>query len=181
MTDLPPVHPMTTLSRRHWLLAAAGSGLPGLAHAQSPGWPAKPIRIVVAYPPGGVSDVIARALAEQLAPRLGASVIVENRAGASGTLAVNAVAKASADGHSLVFAALSPLTLSPHLGSVPYDPMKDLVPVASVMYSPVLLAATPALPESDFKALLTRARQQPGRLRWATSGNGSLGDRKSVV
>ena len=164
---------MTT--RRHWLLATASGCLLPVAHAQTPAWPSRPLKIVVAYPPGGVSDVVARALAEQLAPRLGTSVVVENRAGASGTLAMNAVAKAPADGYSLVFSALSPLTLSPHLGSVPYDPLKDLVPVASLMYSPVLLAATPALPEGDFKALLARARQQPGRLRWATSGNGSLG------
>lgn len=129
----------------------------------------------MAYPPGGVSDVVARALAEQLALRLGTSVLVENRAGASGTLAVNAVAKSAADGYTLVFSALSPLTLSPHLGHLPYDPLKDLMPVASVMVSPVLLAATPALPQGDFKALLTRARQHPGHVRWATSGNGSLG------
>jgi tripartite-type tricarboxylate transporter receptor subunit TctC len=162
-------------SRRHWLLAAAVGGMLPAARAQSPSWPARALKIVVAYPPGGVSDVIARALAEQLGPRLGVPVVVENRAGASGTLAVNAVAKASADGHSLVFSALSPLTLSPHLGSLPYEPLKDLLPVASVMYSPVLLAATPALPEGDFKALLVRARQQAGRVRWATSGKGSLG------
>lgn len=162
-------------TRRHWLLAALCSGLGTVALAQAVSWPTRPIKILVAYPPGGVSDVVARALAEQLAPRLGTSVLVENRAGASGTLAVNAVAKSAADGYSLVFSALSPLTLSPHLGSLPYDPLKDLVPVASVMVSPVLLAATPALPQGDFKALLARARQHPGQLRWATSGNGSLG------
>lgn len=162
-------------TRRHWLLATLCSGWATAVLAQTSAWPARPIKIVVAYPPGGVSDVVARALAEQLAPRLGTAVLVENRAGASGTLAVNAVAKSAADGYTLVFSALSPLTLSPHLGSLSYDPLKDLVPVASVMVSPVLLAATSALPQGDFKALLTRARQQPGHMRWATSGNGSLG------
>jgi len=162
-------------TRRDWLLATLCSSLAPSVLAQTSAWPSRPIRIVVAYPPGGVSDVVARALAEQLAPRLGTAVLVENRAGASGTLAVNAVAKSAADGYTLVFSALSPLTLSPHLGSLPYDPLKDLVPVASVMVSPVLLAATSALPQGDFKALLARARQQPGHMRWATSGNGSLG------
>jgi len=162
-------------TRRHWLLAAAASSFGPATQAQNPNWPSRPLKITVAYPPGGVSDVVARALAEQLAPRLGTAVVVENRAGASGTLGVNAVAKSPADGYSVVFSALSPLTLSPHLGTLPYDPLKDLVAVASVMYSPVLLAATPALPEADFKAMLARARQQPGRVRWATSGNGSLG------
>lgn len=162
-------------TRRHWLLTAASGCLVSAARAQTTGWPSRPLKIVVAYPPGGVSDVVARALAEQLAPRLGTSVVVENRAGASGTLAVNAVARSAGDGYTLVFSALSPLTLSPHLGALPYDPLKDLAPVASVMVSPVLLAATPALPTGDFKAMLARARQHSAPLRWATSGNGSLG------
>lgn len=163
------------MKRRQLLLSAASASLLSNSFAQPAAWPSRPVKVTVAYPPGGVSDVVARALAEQLAPRLGATVVVDNRAGAGGTLAVNAVAKSPADGHSLVFTAFSPLTLSPHLSTLSYEPLKDLVPVASVMVSPVLLAATPALPEGDFKAMLARARQQPGRLRWATSGNGSLG------
>ena len=161
------------LDRRTWVAAALGSALP--LWAQSPPWPSKPIKLIVAYPPGGVSDTVARALAEQLSTRLGVPVLVDNRAGAGGSLAVNAVAKSAPDGHSLVFTALSPLTLSPHLGSLPYDAVKDLMPVASVMYSPVLIAATPALAQGDFKAMLNRAQQQPDALRWATSGSGSLG------
>lgn len=161
------------LNRRTWLAAALGSALP--LWAQSPQWPSKPIKLTVAYPPGGVSDMVARALAEQLSPRLGVPVLVDNRAGAGGSLAVNAVAKSAPDGHSFVFTALSPLTLSPHLGNLPYDATKDLTPVASVMYSPVLIAATPALAQGDFKAMLGRAKQQPDALRWATSGSGSLG------
>ena len=159
--------------RRTWLTTALCSALP--VWAQGPVWPSKPIKLTVAYPPGGVSDTVARALAEQLAPRLGVPVLVDNRAGAGGSLAVNVVAKSTPDGYTLVFTALSPLTLSPHLGNLPYDALKDLMPVASVMDSPVLLAATPALPQGDFKALLARAKQQPDALRWATSGSGSLG------
>ena len=167
-------HPLHRLHRRHLLAAALGSVTAPL-WAQNAPWPAKPIKLTVAYPPGGVSDVVARALAEQLAQRLGVPVLVDNRAGAGGSLAVNLVAKSPADGYSFVFTALSPLTLSPHLGPLPYDPLKDLAPVASVMYSPVVIAATPALAQGDFKALLQRARQQPDTLRWATSGSGSLG------
>jgi tripartite-type tricarboxylate transporter receptor subunit TctC len=162
------------LSRRAGLAAIMGSAV-WPSWAQSPSWPAKPIKLIVAYPPGGVSDTVARALAEQLSTRLGMPVLVDNRAGAGGSLAVNAVAKSAPDGYSLVFTALSPLTLSPHLGSLPYDAVKELTPVASVMYSPVLIAATPALAQGDFKALLARAKQQPDALRWATSGSGSLG------
>lgn len=167
-------HPLHHLHRRH-LLAAALGGVTTPLWAQNAPWPAKPIKLTVAYPPGGVSDVVARALAEQLAQRLGVPVLVDNRAGAGGSLAVNLVAKSPADGYSLVFTALSPLTLSPHLGALPYDALKDLAPVASVMYSPVVIAATPAFGQGDFKALLQRARQQPDALRWATSGSGSLG------
>lgn len=162
--------------RRRSLLAAGLVGLTTPLWAQSPAWPAsKSIKLIVAYPPGGVSDGVARALAEQLSPHLGVPVVVDNRAGAGGSLAVNLVAKSPADGHSFVFTALSPLTLSPHLGTLPYDALKDLAPVASVMYSPVLIAATPAFAQGDFKALLQRAKQQPDALRWATSGSGSLG------
>jgi tripartite-type tricarboxylate transporter receptor subunit TctC len=131
--------------------------------------------LLVAYPAGGVSDGVARLLAERLSISLGVAVVVENRAGASGTIALDAVAKAPPDGTVLGFSASSPLTLSPHLLRLPFDPFRDLVPVASVMTSPVLLLATPACTAPDFKALLAQARVQPGRLRWATSGQASLG------
>lgn len=137
--------------------------------------PPKTIRIVVAYPAGGVSDVVARALADKLAVQLERSVIVENKAGASGSIGVDAVAKAAPDGATLGFAAISPLVLNPHLGKSPFDPLKDVTPVASVMYSPVLLAATAATNSTDFKALLAQAKAQPGAVRWATSGQASLG------
>ena len=164
---------MTLPTRRHVLGAAALALLPALAIAQA--WPAKPIRLVVAYPPGGVSDVVARALADKLAGPLGQPVVVENKAGASGGIGMDAVAKAAPDGHTLGFAAISPLALNPHLGKSPFDPVKDIAPVASVMYSPVLLLATTATPARDFNELLATARGKPGAVRWATSGPASLG------
>lgn len=164
---------MTLPSRRHVLGAAALALLPALATAQA--WPAKPIRLVVAYPPGGVSDVVARALADKLAGPLGQPVVVENKAGASGGIGMDAVAKAAPDGHTLGFAAISPLALNPHLGKSPFDPARDIVPVASVMYSPVLLLATTATAAKDFNELLATARSRPGAVRWATSGPASLG------
>jgi tripartite-type tricarboxylate transporter receptor subunit TctC len=163
----------STLSRRSLLAALSSLALP-LA-AQTP-WPAKPVRIIVAYPAGGVSDAIARLLGEKLAAQLGQPVLVENRAGASGTIGMEAVAKAAPDGYTLGFSAISPLVLSPHLGKLAYDPLKDIVPVASVMYSPVLLLATPASSARDFGHLLAAARARPGELRWATSGAASLGN-----
>ncbi len=167
---------MSLYSRRRGLTllsAFAVAPFSPVLHAQA--WPARPIRIVVAYPPGGVSDSVARALAERLAGALGVVVVVDNRAGASGSIGMDAVAKAAPDGHTLGFAAISPLTLNPHLGRSPFDPAKDVVPVASVMYSPVLLLGTPASDSRDFGALLAAARARPGAVRWATSGPASLG------
>lgn len=149
-------------------LAAAGAAT---AQPQVP----KTIRIVVAYPAGGVSDVIARALGEKLSAQLGSAVVVENKAGASGTIGMDAVAKAPADGSVLGFSAISPLVLSPHLGKLPYDPLKDIAPVASVMVSPVMLLATSASKSQDFAGLLREAKTSPGAIRWATSGQASLG------
>ena len=155
----------------------AGTLLLGMAtFAVAQGWPtAKPLRIVVAYPAGGVSDTVARALADKLAVQLGTPVVIENKAGASGSIGVDAVAKAAPDGYTIGFAAISPLALNPHLSKSPFDPQKDIVPVVSVMYSPVLLLATPASKAGDFAALLASAKASPGQVRWATSGLASLG------
>lgn len=150
-----------------WLVAAS-------AIAQN--WPlAKPIRLIVAYPPGGVSDSVARALAQSLATQLATPVLVENKAGASGSIGMDAVAKAAADGYTLGFASTSPLSLNPHLARVAYDPLKDITPVSRVMVSPILLLATPATKVSSMAELLALARAKPGSVRWATSGMGSLG------
>jgi len=154
------------------LLAAAALCAASGAHAQTV---PRTVRLIVAYPAGGVSDVVARALGDRLATQLGATVIVDNRAGASGAIGMDAVAKAAPDGATLGFSAISPLVLSPHLGRLPFDPLKDIVPVASVMYSPVLLVATPASKAKDFRALIAEAKAQPGAVRWATSGPASLG------
>ncbi|QYY26544.1 tripartite tricarboxylate transporter substrate binding protein [Diaphorobacter sp. MNS-0] len=165
---------MTDSVRRRVLASLAlAAALPLGAQAQT--WPAKPIRIIVAYPAGGVSDVVARALGDKLSERLGTAVVVENKAGAGGTIGMDAVAKAAPDGYTLGFSAISPLVLNPHLGTPPYDATRDIVPVASVMYSPVLLLGTQAAKERDFRSLLATAKAQPGQVRWATSGLASLG------
>ncbi len=166
---MPPLS--FSLSRR--ALLAAGAALAASARAQS--WPTRPIRVIVPYPPGGVSDLVARAIGEKLAAALGQPVVVDNKAGASGTIGMDALAKAAPDGHTLAFSAISPLTLSPFVGKVPYDAEHDFTPVASVMVSPVLLLATSASTARDFRELLARAHEQPGAIRWATSGQASLG------
>jgi len=155
------------------LALAALAALPFAVRAQV--FPAKPLRLIVPYPPGGVSDLVARALADRMATTLGQPVIIENKPGASGTIGMELLARAPADGYTLAFSAISPVTLSPALGKVPYDPEHAFTPVASVMVSPVLLLATSATAVRDFRELLMHARDWPGTVRWATSGQASLG------
>ena len=143
--------------------------------ALAQGWPTRPVRIIVVYPPGGTSDAVTRLLAEKLAPALGQQVLVENRGGAGGAIGMDAMAKSVPDGHTLAFSAISPLTLLPHVGKVPYDPLKDVAAVASVMYSPVYLLATPAFAGRDFTDLVAQAKAKPGSLRAGTSGIATLG------
>jgi tripartite-type tricarboxylate transporter receptor subunit TctC len=152
-------------------LAFALGSRPALAQGQ---WPTRPVKIIVPYPAGGVNDVVARMLAEHLRPLLGQPVVVDNRAGAGGTIGMDAVAKAD-DGHTLAFAAISPLTLNPHIMKVAYDPLKDLEPVASVMYSPVYVVATPRFKGRSFADAIAAAKAAPGRVSIASSGYGTLG------
>jgi tripartite-type tricarboxylate transporter receptor subunit TctC len=149
------------------------AGIVSRASAQA-AWPNRPLKIVVPYPAGGVNDAVARMLAEELRPLLGQPVVVDNRAGAGGTIGMDAVAKAD-DGHTLAFAAISPLTLNPHLMKVQYDPIKDFVPVASVMYSPVYVMATPRFKGKSFSDAIAAAKAQPGKVSIASSGYGTLG------
>ena len=167
-------HALRLISRRRAVCGLAACALAPLT-ARAQAWPAKPIKITVAYPPGGVADAMARLLADKLAPVLGQSVLVDNKAGASGSIGMDAVAKAAPDGYSFGFSAISPLVLNPHLGKSPFDAAKDIAPVASVIASPVLLLGTSALAAKDFKELVAAAKARPGALRWATSGPASLG------
>lgn len=151
------------------LAVALGVPMPAAA------WPPQRLRLLVAYPVGGLSSDVSSALAEVLTRQLGVAVIVEHRPGAGGTLAIDAVARAAGDGGTLAFSAITPLTLAPLLGPVPYDPRSDVRPVIGVMATPVLVVGTPALAAGDWAATLALARQRPGALRWATSGLGTTG------
>lgn len=155
------------------LFSLCAAAFPVASIAQA--WPARPIRIVVAYPSGGLSDQVARALADRLALQLATPVVIENRAGAGGSIGMDAVAKAAPDGYTLGFSSISPLALNPHLGKLAYDPARDIAPVASVMYSPVVLLVTPAFEGKDFKDMLVAARARPGSVRWSTSGLATVG------
>ncbi|CAN5205532.1 tripartite tricarboxylate transporter substrate binding protein BugE [soil metagenome] len=145
-----------------------------VAVAQS-AWPTRQVRIIVPYAAGGTSDAAARLIAEKLKGSLGQTFIVEDKPGASGTTGMDALAKALPDGSTLAFSAISPLTLSPHLQRVPYDPLVDVIPAAQVMYSPVYLVATSAFTGKSFADVITHAKARPGQISVATSGTGSVG------
>jgi len=131
--------------------------------------------MIVAYPPGGVTDVVARLVADRLGPRLGTVVVVENRSGAAGLIGMDSIAKATPDGYTLGVSSVSTLTLTPHLSKMPFDPAHDIEPVVSLVSTPVMLLGTPILKAKTFQELLDQAKAQPGAVRWSTSGQGSLG------
>lgn len=162
------------LHRRNFLITSAlALGLPH-AWAQTT-WPHKPVRVVIPYAAGGVNDSVGRKLVEKMGRALGQSFFVENKGGAGGTLGMADVAKASPDGYTLALSAISPLTLSPHLMKLPYDPVKDIAAVAPMMYSPVYVLATSSFSGNSWEELLQQAQANPGGIRIATSGIGSVG------
>lgn len=155
------------------LLAAACAlvaASPALAQAQE--WPARPLRILVGSAPGGGTDAMARAVADRLGPLLKQPVVVENRPGASNTLAADLTAK-STDGHTLLMGVSTAHAIAPHLLKLGYDNNKDLVPVVFVGAVPNVLVVNNALPVDSVQALVKLAKSKPGQLNYATSGSGS--------
>jgi tripartite-type tricarboxylate transporter receptor subunit TctC len=155
---------------------AAALLLGSSAAALAQDYPNRPVRLIMPFPPGGGSDAVARVLAIRLGTLLGQSVVVDNRAGASGNIAAELVAKANPDGYTLIFGNSS-LALAPVIFSrLPYDPVKDLVPVSMVSSYPFVLSAHPALPVKDVRELVQLAKSKPGELTYASAGVGTLGN-----
>jgi len=152
------------------LLAALGATA---AKAQAP-FPARPIRMLVTIPPGGAPDISARLLAHYLQEAHGWSVVIENRPGANGNIAMVEVAKAPPDGHTLILAADSAITINPHVyGKIGIDTLKDLVPVASVATNQFTLSVNPKVPVNTFQEFIGYARNATPPLPYASGGNGS--------
>ena len=149
------------------VLAAAST----LAAAQA--WPAKPIKFVVPYPPGGTSDILARAVGQKLQEKWGQPVVVENKPGAAGTLAADQVAKSKPDGYTMLLADIGSLAIAPSVvHGLPFDPVKDFTPIVMVAYSPHLLVVHPSVPAKDAKELIALAKAKPDSLNFAVSGIG---------
>ena len=160
-------------SRRHALCALAGlAALPRAALAQA--WPARPLRLIVPFAPGGSVDAGARLLADSLGARVGQNVVVENRAGAGGAIGAEAVARSAPDGHTLLWGSSAVVSIAAALRrGLPYDPLNDLAPISLVMRAWHGLLATPMLPATDLRSAIDYARARPGALNIASGGTGS--------
>ena len=157
--------------------ALAASALWGAASAHAQAWPTRMIKLVVPFPAGGPTDTASRIVGQRLAERLGQPVVVENRAGASGSIAAAQVAKSPADGYTLMMLA-TPTLLAPHLyKKAGYDTVKDFTPVATVYDLPIVVVVNPAQMPSvtDLQKLITHAKARPGQLNYTSSGAGSFG------
>jgi tripartite-type tricarboxylate transporter receptor subunit TctC len=152
------------------------------AAAQSAAWPNRPVHLIVPFPGGSSSDIVARIVAKGLSDRLGQQLVVENRPGASGNVGTEAVAHAAADGYTLGLANTSTLTLSPSLMAKPtYDPLKDFAPISMIGASPFVLASYPGLPVHDVRELIAKAKAEPGKLTFAEAGPATLANLAGVL
>src|SRR5580765_1469506 len=152
----------------------------GVAFGQS--FPSRSIRLVVGFAPGGAADLVARTLQEPLQRSLGQPIVVDNRPGAGSSIAAGQVAKSPADGYTLLIASPSSILVNPLLSpNNPFDPLKDLAPVSKVTSSPLVVAVNPALGVASLRELIELARKNPGKLNYATSGNGSAPHMAAVL
>jgi tripartite-type tricarboxylate transporter receptor subunit TctC len=154
------------------MLSAALACSVGQVQAQA--YPVKPVRIIVPFAPGGGTDIVARAVGAKLSEALGHTFIVDNRAGASGVIGAEAVAKSPPDGYTLLMGSSGPIVLNPSLRpKLAYDPLRDFAPIALITTMPFLTAVHPSLPVRSVKELIALARARPGQLNYASPGSGS--------
>jgi tripartite-type tricarboxylate transporter receptor subunit TctC len=158
------------MRRRNFL-----AGLPAAlaaATARADTWPQRPIHIVVPFPPGGAADAVPRGIAQHIQQQLGATCLIDNRPGASGTIGANAVAKAEPDGYTLL-SHVSAIVIQPHLGPAPYDVLADLVPITQTVAGSYVLVAHPSFPADDLPGFIESVRGAPGRYNYGSFGSGS--------
>jgi tripartite-type tricarboxylate transporter receptor subunit TctC len=164
MTPTPPPR------RRQLLLSLAALPLAAPALAA---WPDRPIRLIVAYPPGGTGDLVGRLVGEQLGARMGATIVVENQGGAGGTLAARAVNRAAPDGYTMLLAGNAIYAIQPHLSDIGFDPVKGVTTIANISESQRLLAVRNGLPVQSLAELVAYGRAHPGKLNYGSAGIGS--------
>ena len=155
-------------------LAACLLLVPAAAFGQA--WPAKPIRFIVPFPPGGGTDIFSRTIASKLSEALHTQVIVDNKPGAGGNIGLDAAAKSAPDGYTLVMGQTSNLAINPSLyAKLPFDPLKDFAPVSLIAEAPLVLVVAPGAPWTSVADVVAAARAKPGQLSFASPGNGTVG------
>ena len=161
----------SVLLRRRSVLALAGVGLlPAAALPQA--WPSKPIKVICNFPPGSSPDALLRAVSQPLGQALGQPIVIDNRAGASGMIGADLVARAEPDGHTLLMTAGSTITTTPHVfDKMPFDPAKDLVPVAALARLNLFLVTRGDFPARDVKEFLAHLKKNPGKVTYGSAGN----------
>lgn len=153
--------------------ALAASCLFAAPATQAQGYPDRPVRLIVGFPPGGAADILGRTAAHHLTEALGQQVVVDNRGGAGGLIATEIAVRANADGYTLLFTSI-PYVINPHLyRKVKYDALKDFVPVVQFVAVPLMMAASPSLPAKSVSELLAMAKAKPGQFNYASAGSGS--------
>ena len=171
----------TTRSRRQFasqvvaLLGALSAGLLGANAAYAQAWPSRPITMIAPYPAGGGVDTVARLIADQLGPRLGQTITIDNKPGAGATIGATALARSAPDGYTLMLGSIVDYAIAPHIiKNLPFDMQRDLIPVAEVGFGTVALIVNADLPAKNLKELIAMAKAKPGELSFASSGVGGL-------
>ena len=167
-----PVRSLAALA----VLALAGAGA---AFAQS--YPSHPVKVLVPWPPGQATDLAARMVSEKLVPVLGQPFVVDNRAGAGGTIGAEVVARTQPDGYTLLAGSSGPISISPNVQKVPYDPLKDFAPISLIAINPFVLVVNPSIPAKNVKELIALLKANPGKYSFASSGSGATSHLMSVL
>ncbi len=136
-------------------------------------WPAKPVRYLVGYAPGGGTDIVARTMGVKLTEMLGQQFVIDNRPGAGGNIATEVLIRAPADGYTIMAGNIGPIAVNPSLYKLSFDPLKDLAPVSLLALAPLLIVVHPTLPAKNIKELIALAKREPGKLSYSSAGTGS--------
>ena len=176
-------HPATRTALIHTAAAiAAIITIPGLAFAAAAEWePTKPVRMIVGFPPGGATDLVARIIQPKLASSLGKAIVIDNRPGANGVISNEMLKVAEPDGHTIAFGHIGTLIISPTIQKVPYDPHRDFAPIGLVVSLQNLIITHPAVPARNLKEMIAMAKAKPGGVNYASSGIGSPGHLAGVL
>ena len=156
------------------MLVAASAAAQTQSTGPGHGYPARPLRLIVPFPAGGGSDAIARIISPKLTERLGQQIVVDNRAGAGGSVGTEAAVKATPDGHNMVLASTSEIAINPALYKLTYDTLKDLAPVAMIASTAMVVVVAPSAGLDSVKDLVALAKQKPGAINVASAGNGTI-------